>query len=295
MQNYSGENWMKGISEQKLLSEINIPGTHDSGTKNIEKEVGKYQCQNLSISGQMKIGVRYFDIRCTPRKDKGDAQYINHASVPCLNECGKELTLDEVIETGKQFLLKNPTETLIYQIKNEGGGSNDKRLCNYLGKYINNDEIWSKPYIPQLKEARGKIVLVRRFTFKANIFNLTEDKYGINLSSWDSECFWKMHTNTFVHVNDNAWVQDRYMVGIRNKYGVVERAISEMNNPDRKPSKEWAICLSSCTIPSPVKTSCEINKRLLSTQSPINAKKIGTFIVDFATEQLIRKIYMTNF
>ncbi len=40
MQNYSGENWMKGISEQKLLSEINIPGTHDSGTKNIEKEVG---------------------------------------------------------------------------------------------------------------------------------------------------------------------------------------------------------------------------------------------------------------
>lgn len=28
---------MKGISEQKLLSEINIPGTHDSGTKNLEE------------------------------------------------------------------------------------------------------------------------------------------------------------------------------------------------------------------------------------------------------------------
>lgn len=58
----------------------------------------------------------------------------------------------------------------------------------------------------RLKEVRGKIVLVRRFAFKENKFNLTEDKFGINLSSWDSECFWKMHTNTFVRVNDNAWV-----------------------------------------------------------------------------------------
>lgn len=296
MKNYSGENWMKEISEQKLLSEINIPGTHDSGTKNVEKEKRvKYQCQNLSISEQMNIGVRYFDIRCRAKKDKGDVQYISHASIPCFNEYGKELTLDELIETGKKFLQKNPTETLIYQIKNEGGNSNDKRLCNYLGKYIKNNEIWSKTYIPHLKEVRGKIILVRRFTFKRNTFNLTEDKYGINLSSWDTECFWKMHVNTFVHVNDNAWVQDRYMVGISNKYGVMERAISEMNNSHRKPSKEWAICLSSCTNPSPIKTSCEINKRLLSTQSPLNTKKLGTFIVDFATEALIRKIYMTNF
>lgn len=220
MGNYSGENWMKGISEQRLISDINIPGTHDSGTKNVEKEkMEKYQCQSLSIGEQMKIGVRYFDIRCTSRKDKGDVQYINHDTIPCFNEYGKELTLDELIQTGKQFLQKNPTETLIYQIKNEGDGSNDRRLCDYLGRYINNGEIWSRTYIPRLKEVRGKIILVRRFTYKKNIFNIAEDKFGINLSSWDTECSWKMHWNTFVHVNDNAWVQDRYIAGVRNKWG----------------------------------------------------------------------------
>ncbi len=148
---------------------------------------------------------------------------------------------------------------------------------------------------PNLKEVRGKIILVRRFTFKKNKFDFDEKKYGINLSSWDTECFGKMHTNTFVHVNENAWVQDRYLVGANNKYKLVEKAVAEMNNPAKKPSNEWAICLSSCIYPTPIETSNDINKKLLSDQSSINAKKIGTFIVDFASKELIRKIYMTNF
>lgn len=68
-----------------------------------------------------------------------------------------------------------------------------------------------------------------------------------------------------------------------------------MNNPDRKPSKEWAICLTSCIFPSPRETSDKINNLLLLLLPHYNAKKLGTFIVDFATEALIRKIYMTNF
>lgn len=298
MSNYGGENWMEGISGEKLLSEINIPGTHDSGTKNVEKgKKDKYQCQGLSISEQMKIGVRYFDIRCVARKDQGDKQYINHDKIPCLNECGKELTLDEIIIAGKNFLQKNKTETLIFQIKNEGGNSNDERICNYLGKYIHNNEFWSNTYIPKLKEVRGRIVLVRRFTYKKNKHQLPIERYGINLSSWDTDCGWGMFTNTFVHVNDNAWVQDRYLTGVNDKVELIIKAVAEMNNSDKKPSSrtEWAICLSSCTMPTPLKASELINKKLLSEQSPINVKKIGTFIVDFATEALIRKIYMTNF
>ncbi len=296
MENYNGENWMRGISGDKLISDISIPGTHDSGTKNVEKrKIKKYQCQCLSISEQMKIGVRYFDIRCTSKKDKGEVQYINHASVACFNEYDEELMLDEIIQIGKDFLKKNPSEVLIYQIKNEGGNSNDERLCNYLGKYLKNTQFWSKDYIPKLGEVRGKIVLVRRFTFKENIYKLTEEQYGINLSSWDTECFWKMNWNTFVHINSNAWVQDRYLVKTKEKYGLIQRAVAEMNNPNKRPSKEWAICLSSCTDPTPIDTAKEINGKLLSSQSPLNTKKLGTFVVDFATEALIRKIYMTNY
>ncbi len=149
MKKYGGENWMEGILDEKLISDINIPGTHDSGTKNIKKEKrNQYQCQSLSVGEQMKIGVRYFDIRCVAGDGKADMQYINHSEVPCLNECGKRLTLDEIIQIGKEFLKRNPSETLIYQIKNEGSGSNDKRICNYLGEYIKKGEIWSKTEIP---------------------------------------------------------------------------------------------------------------------------------------------------
>ncbi len=311
---YCGNNWMKGISGEKLISNVNIPGTHDSGTKNlkidikkkdikkkekiIKEKIKKYQCQNLSIDRQMEIGVRYFDIRCVNKEDRGDMQYIYHSSVPCLNERGEEMTLDEIIQIGKNFLKKNPTETLIYQIKNEGGRDNNKRLCNYLGKYIKNSEIWSNNYIPHLYEVRGKIVLVRRFSFeKHNTFNITEDKYGINLDSWwNFVHFFRIKLDTFIHMNDIAWVQDRYPVKSDEKYGLIGRAIEEMNNSDKKPSKEWAICLSSCTKPTPIDAANEINRKLLSPQSsPFNnKKKLGTFIVDFATEELIRKIYMSN-
>ena len=294
---YNAKNWMGAVSGEKRISEISIPGTHDSGTKNLKEDKREhYQCQKLSIGEQMEIGVRYFDLRCVPKKDKGDVQYINHASIPCLNEQNKELTLDEIIKTGKEFLRRNPTETLIYQVKNEANNSNDKRICNHLGKYIKNNEIWSKSYIPRLKEVRGKIILVRRFTFKGdNNYRIPKEKLGINLSSWDTQCFWKMFTNTFVHVDDKAWVQDRYLVDAGNKYKLIEKAVNEMNDSKRKPSREWAICLSSCTNPSPIKTSTEINKKLLSPNSPLQSKKVGTFIVDFATAELIKKIYERNF
>lgn len=60
----------------------------------------------------MKIGVRYFDIRCSAG-DKDKTQYIKHSTVACKNEQGNLLTTDELIENGKKFLRVFPTETLI--------------------------------------------------------------------------------------------------------------------------------------------------------------------------------------
>lgn len=293
MKDINGTNWMGKINSNKTLSQLNIPGTHDCGTKIVE-DSGKYQCQSLSVQEQMNIGVRYFDIRCAADSEK-TPQYIKHASKFCKNESGNNLTIDELIETGKTFLRKYPSETLIFQIKNEGGGSNDSRLCNYLGKYILDESLWSQDRIPCLHEVQGKIVLVRRFTVKENKFHLTEERFGINLSSWDSECLIKMFFNTFVHVNNKAWVQDRYPVYATEKYGLLKSAVSEMNNPEKNPASGWSICLSSCTKPTPRDTANSINEELLSSNSLLNQKKLGTFVVDFASESLIRKIYMANF
>ena len=68
-----------------------------------------------------------------------------------------------------------------------------------------------------------------------------------------------------------------------------------MNDEDKTPSKEWAICLSSCTNPTPREAADDINEKLLSAHSPLNKTKVGTFVVDFASEALISKIYNSNF
>lgn len=293
MGDINGANWMGEIKEHCELSLLNIPGTHDCGTKNVENSI-KLQCQSLSIQEQMNIGVRYFDIRCAAGS-KDSTQYIKHSSAFCRNDYGDLLTIDELINTGKTFLKHHPTEALIYQIKNEGDGSNDSRLCNHIGKYIANGSLWAQDRIPCLDEVRGKIVLVRRFTDKENDYSLPRERLGINLSSWDSECFFKKDWNTFVHVNDKAWVQDRYTVKAGEKYELLKRAIDEMNDSSSNPGSGWAICLSSCMNPTPFDTACEINEKLLAGASILNVKKVGTFVVDFASEALIRKIYMTNF
>ena len=54
--------WMSKVDDNKKIVELSIPGTHDSGaTHSIFDVAGK--CQDLSIKQQLKIGVRFFDIR----------------------------------------------------------------------------------------------------------------------------------------------------------------------------------------------------------------------------------------
>lgn len=210
MSDMNGTNWMGSLTGHRELSLLSIPGTHDCGTKNVEN-AKKLQCQSLSVEEQMNIGVRYFDIRCAA-ESKDTTQYIKHSSSFCKNDHGDLLTIDELIKIGKTFLKNHPTEALLFQIKNEGDGFNDSRLCNCIGRYISDGSLWAQDRIPCLDEVRGKIVLIRRFTDKENDYSLPRERLGINLSSWDSECFIKKDWNTFVHVNDKAWVQDRYLV-----------------------------------------------------------------------------------
>ncbi|MDO4364395.1 MAG: phosphatidylinositol diacylglycerol-lyase, partial [Clostridia bacterium] len=58
----SGNNWMSGIKDDTAISDISMPGTHDSGTQNVDLPIWS-KTQSLSISEQLNIGVRYFDLR----------------------------------------------------------------------------------------------------------------------------------------------------------------------------------------------------------------------------------------
>ncbi|MBN2843687.1 MAG: hypothetical protein JXM68_11380, partial [Sedimentisphaerales bacterium] len=50
-------NWMQDLKDTALLSQLSIPGTHDSGAR-FEPIGGTAKCQNLTIAEQLAIGVR---------------------------------------------------------------------------------------------------------------------------------------------------------------------------------------------------------------------------------------------
>ena len=66
----TGANWMSGISGDKMLYEINIPGTHDASMTWVyapsyaAHTMHQYaRTQLLSIPEQLNAGVRLFDVR----------------------------------------------------------------------------------------------------------------------------------------------------------------------------------------------------------------------------------------
>ena len=60
--NYKNPNWMKDVSGEKYISELVLPGTHNSST-NICDLPFFTKTQSLDIKKQLEIGVRTFDMR----------------------------------------------------------------------------------------------------------------------------------------------------------------------------------------------------------------------------------------
>ena len=54
-------NWMAALSDTATIDQLNIPGTHDSGTSNLNANY--HNTNSLNISEQLQMGIRYFDIR----------------------------------------------------------------------------------------------------------------------------------------------------------------------------------------------------------------------------------------
>ena len=108
------QDWMKEIPDNIKLSQLTIPGTHDScsfqikGIANIISYAAKTQSWNLEE--QMKAGLRYFDIRL---RSYYNTLHCFHGPVDLISK------FDSVLKTAADFLEKNKSETIIMQIVSE--------------------------------------------------------------------------------------------------------------------------------------------------------------------------------
>uniref|UniRef100_A0A8C1SJ68 Phosphatidylinositol-specific phospholipase C X domain-containing protein n=1 Tax=Cyprinus carpio TaxID=7962 RepID=A0A8C1SJ68_CYPCA len=161
------KNWMAKLDNNKFISDITIPGTHDT----MALYGGSMaKCQTWSLENQLKAGIRYLDLRVSGYKLK-----IMHGIIY------QRTSLSEVISTIRKFLQESKNEFVLVRIKPEFPQKG--RVQNLVENLIGNDNnIWKKSTIPTIGEVRGKIVLVQKNRFKL----------GISLSETDSKGDYKV-------------------------------------------------------------------------------------------------------
>ena len=144
--------WMSMIEDDTLLTELVIPGSHDSGTKGMNLVA---ETQDKTYLEQLERGFRYFDTRVMYT---GGEFYMYHS-------VKGEMKYSQVLEDVKAFLDENPTETVILDFQWTEGG-NDKGIFDMLeeklsDKLINVEGESALEFVKALTlgEARGKCLI----------------------------------------------------------------------------------------------------------------------------------------
>ena len=191
---YRGEtitsrNWMSKLPDDLKITDISIPGTHDSGSANIPSD-GSKRTQQHYIDELMNAGIRHFDLRLG-LTDEGILKIIHTPAGIAYGHYGEILTLDLVMEWANGFLESNPDEALIFQIKEDDSRDVVKQSAyNYFKNLAldSNSRLWVGDHVPTLGEARGKIVLISMLGTDGLDYEIEREgkklRWGINAKNW---------------------------------------------------------------------------------------------------------------
>ncbi|WP_181234181.1 phosphatidylinositol-specific phospholipase C [Enhygromyxa salina] len=278
----SPSKWMARVSGSQLLSQLSIPGTHDSGSywSNIGNTHG--QCQNLSIGRQLGAGIRLLDIRARHIEDRFT---IHHGAIY------QRINFDDVLDQCQGFLRENPAECILMLVNSEYDAEKVTRSFeDTFRDYVSRRSSASwylGAHIPRLDDVRGKIVLLRRFPASAEL--------GINLRKWGDN-------STFSHTNSDGvtyHVTDRYRVDSAgdNKLAQVENLMAAATADSRADSLYIAFLSGSNPPDTPRSFAFNVNPRLhahlLANHS---SERAGVIALDFCDNPstLVKQIILRN-
>ncbi|MFE5586146.1 phosphatidylinositol-specific phospholipase C [Kitasatospora sp. NPDC056531] len=160
--------WMAGLPDSLSLTQLTIPGTHDSCCVDPTNGTEWAHTQNWGVTQQLQRGIRFLDIRLQrfPLNDRETKNWLGvfHDRFP------QGSTLRTVLDECRAFFKQSPREALVMRIKNENAGSNPidgveflRRMQYHLDGFGYRNLFWTAPRWPRLGEARGKIVLLADF------------------------------------------------------------------------------------------------------------------------------------
>ncbi|XP_005927608.1 1-phosphatidylinositol phosphodiesterase [Haplochromis burtoni] len=173
--------WMASIPDDRLLSEITMPGTHNT----MALYGGVYaECQTWNLASQLRAGVRFLDIRV--RHVNGNLTIHHGVSY-------QRAHFGDVLEGVTDFLQEYPTETVLMRLKEEFSETGDiyGAVVDYINRYSHWDLLWHSRLVPTMSEARGKIIILQNFN---------GPDLGMRYDSMDIADDWKVPT--LAHVQE---------------------------------------------------------------------------------------------
>lgn len=290
--------WMKNIPSDYLISNINLPGTHNSCAQFINfKLISK--CQNKNIFDQLKMGIRFLDIRFN---FDGNNLFINHSFLKCKTSRTKKenLLFSAVLASCEAFLKENPTEVILMSIKREAGKSEEETFDFFYNTYAkNNDIFYLKNEVPFLNEVRGKIVLFNRCGADIKNTSYTDENTGINLTGWpyqNSRKEAKLEKVIIAKRNtkseDYFYLQDFFNLKPKKKWELA--VMPTIHNAPQDNSIILNFFSGSNIFSTPKRYSRVLFKRF-SEYKLMPLKKYGWFILDFPNKKIIKKIILSNY
>lgn len=291
---------MSYLPNQTPLSQITIPGTHDSATQNIFPSYF-LKCQSSSIKAQLENGYRYLDMRLAlyPQKSGRPTFHYIHAFGNCKLDSrlfgARDVLIGHVLADIYKFLAMNPSETVIFCVKAENSSDNLEVFADTLINHIQKaPDLWyTENRIPTLGEVRGKIVLCSRFT--------KEEGFGLTLN-WSEQNNKEILSDpvevTDIYKTENSsaklFMQDRYKYWPDDKVNAF-KIMLEKNSTDFNSAENMRINFTSTSgggsLSHPVAYAKKINKEILKTDIPYQS---GIIVVDFATEEIAHHIWTAN-
>ncbi|GEM_PF-309223 len=291
----SASTWMETLPDDMLLSDVVLPGVHDAVTNAVQIALFS-RCQSESITGLLKDGYRYLDIRLgVTETRKGKELYLMHGFTYCLNGLTR-YKADRLLKECTKFLKKNPSETIVFVVKYEHGDETLKSFENLL-----NDKLEQyKGYVlftdsmPTVSEARGKIVLFRRY----------EDEAGLGVRAglpliWEDQ---GGHDDVSLNVaaNENGsytvYVQDRYCYGVEDKWNAFTETAEKVKI--EKGSGDVLINFLSTKgtmkYGHPYYFANKLNKQLETWLTEERKQPQGWILTDFGDARQARLIYTLN-
>ncbi len=304
---YANE-WMAGIPDDALLSSVNIPATHDTGTAGVVEDlvpsVSITSCQNLYYDEQLNMGARSFDIRANATKDDAsaaDVKIVHGGELwQCQEKNGSDLTLQSILNTSLGFLEKHKSETVILTVKPDAGSTIglEHAVAEFIEK--NKDKVHSGGDIPSMKEARGKIIFLRRFNLTKNYDSSVERAMGFNLTNWDDIKYkdYKYAYKLYDDGKNHVYIQDAYNTYGSEKWPYILETMKQTTGQDTSHPIEynsWVFNYTSCSQGAPLGLTQEINPRLFKDEDNcIDNRFLGTVMLNFIDEPMSRLIYETN-